>query len=543
MKDNIIQDSFSKIKLYIEKLPKKTKAIVGIALAGVILIAVLATILVNAQNGKYTDLYSGLSTSEAGSIYKALKDMGADVKFDSDGNIMVPKDEYDVWILQLAAQGYPKSALTYDIFSSNAGMTATESEKAQWLLYQLQDRMQSTLERMDGVASATVTITIPETSNYVWETATTEQRASAGVLLSLDSGIEMSGEQVSAIRTLIASGVPKMKPEDVTVVDAKTMLELTPTNGSSSGSSTTNDYNLGFELMVQSKIEDNVARLLAPRYGSSGIVAVAKVTIDYDKMMTEKYDVTPPSPSDNGFTTHSEGSYSVNGTVSAGDVVGETNNTDVPSYAYNDPTSSDGVTNYSWSTDYDYSYIKTQIESGNAILKRATISVMVNETSLTDTRVSELKSLISGCTDIPQDLISISAYSKAALNEVEPNTSPEPTPDGFKLPDILNLPMWMYIAAGVALLVLVILIFVVIAILKRKKKAKLLSAAQADERARAEEARRQSIEIDKYKKNLEDIAKGNIDPKNEAIVEEVRDFAKSNPQVTANLIRTWLKEN
>ena len=72
---------------------------------------------------------------------------------------------------------------------------------------------------------------------------------------------------------------------------------------------------------------------------------------------------------------------------------------------------------------------------------------------------------------------------------------------------------------------------------------KILNVAQADERARAEEAHRQTVEIDKYKKNLEDIAKGNIDPKNEAIVEEVRDFAKTNPQVTANLIRTWLKEN
>jgi len=543
VKDNIIQDSFSKIKSNIVKMPKKTKSMVGIVLAGVVLIAMLATIVINAQNGKYTDLYSGLSTSEAGSIYKALKDMGADVKFDSNGNIMVPKDEYDVWILQLAAQGYPKTALTYDIFSSNAGMTATESEKAQWLLYQLQDRMQATLERMDGVTSATVTITIPENSNYVWETATTEQRASAGVLLSLNSGIVMSGEQVSAIRTLIASGVPKMKPEDVTVVDAKTMLELTPTNGSSANSAITADYNLGFELIVQGKIEDNVVRLLSPRYGNSGIVAVAKVTIDYDKMMTEKYDVTPPSPSDNGYATHSEGNYSVNGTVTAGDVVGETNNTDIPTYAYNSPTSSNGVTNYSWSTDYDYSYIKTQIESGNAILKRATISVMVNETSLTDTRITELKSLISGCTDIPQDLISISAYDKAALNEVDPNPSPEPTPDVFQLPDILNLPMWAYIAAGVGLLVLIILIFIVIAIFKRRKKVKILTAAQADERARAEEAHRQTAEIDKYKKNLEDIAKGNIDPKNEAIVEEVRDFAKTNPQVTANLIRTWLKEN
>ena len=165
MKEINIQDSFSKIKSTISGLPKKTKSRLGIGSAAVVLLAVIAAVIINAQNAKYTQLYTGLSTSEAGSIYGVLNDMGADVKFDSDGNIMVLKNEYDVWILQLAALGYPKTALTYDVFSSNAGMTSTESEKSQWLLYQLQDRIQATLERMDGVVSATVTTTIPENSN------------------------------------------------------------------------------------------------------------------------------------------------------------------------------------------------------------------------------------------------------------------------------------------------------------------------------------------------------------------------------------------
>ena len=78
---------------------------------------------------------------------------------------------------------------------------------------------------------------------------------------------------------------------------------------------------------------------------------------------------------------------------------------------------------------------------------------------------------------------------------------------------------------------------------KRKKKENYLAEAEEEERNRAKEARRQQTEIENYKKTLEDIAKGKTDPKNEAIVEEVRDFAKSNPQIAANLIRTWLKEN
>ena len=106
---------------------------------------------------------------------------------------------------------------------------------------------------------------------------------------------------------------------------------------------------MGFELMVQSKIEGNVVRLLSPRYGSNGVVAVAKATIDYDKMMTEKMELTPNTDG-SGNVTHNEGSYQINGTPPAGQVVGSQNNnsqtsvtksnTNIPTYGYNSPTSS-----------------------------------------------------------------------------------------------------------------------------------------------------------------------------------------------------------
>jgi len=35
---------------------------------------------------------------------------------------------------------------------------------------------------------------------------------------------------------------------------------------------------------------------------------------------------------------------------------------------------------------------------------------------------------------------------------------------------------------------------------------------------------------------------GDADPKDEAILKEVRNFAKANPKITANLLRSWIKE-
>lgn len=560
MKEINIKESTERIKSYFGKLPKKTVKIVILVAGGIILLAAVLTFILNTADGNYVPLYTNLSASESGSVYQALLDMGAKPKIGKDGSVEVKSNEYDIWILQLAAKGYPKTALPYDIFSSHSGMTSTESEKAQWLLYQLQDRIQSTLERMDCVESATVTINVPDTSDYVWDTATNTQSASAGVLLTLRNGVTITGDQVSAIRNLIAASVPKMTADNVKVVDSSTMLELSPASGSSASTST---GGLDFELMVQKQIEGNVDKLLASRYGTNGVVAVAKVTIDYDKMMTEKYDVSP-NTNGSGYVTKNSGTYSINGVTSAGSVIngtsgttgtngntgttgttsnggtaGVTNNTGIPTYAYNQPQGQNGMTNYTWSNDYDYSYIKTQIDSGNAILKRATISVLVNDSNLTDDKKTELLNLVSGCTDIPTSQIVISTFTQPVSS-----TSPDSGTNKSNMPTlgILNLPMWEYIAGGVGLLLILIITLVVVILIRHKKKAKLRALAESEERARIEEQKRKQGEIENYKRSLEDMAKANIDPKDEAIMSEVRNFAKENPQVTANLLRSWLKE-
>ncbi|NLW66081.1 MAG: flagellar M-ring protein FliF [Clostridiales bacterium] len=533
VKDFNVKESADKIKQYVQKMPQKSKRTLIAAAGAVVILAVVITIILNASGGNYVELYSDLSPSESAKIYQSLLDMGADAKVGSKGSILVRKEEYDIWILRLAAEGLPKSALPYDVFSSHSGMTATESEKAQWLSYQLQDRIQATLERMDCVDSATVTITVPETSDYVWEKATETEKASAGVLLSLKRDVVISGEQVSAIRNLIAASVPKMEPEDVRVVDSSTMLELTA-SADDDGQSSAAD--LTFELMVQKQIEDNIVRLLSPRYGSNGVVAAAKVTIDYDKMMTEKYEISP-NEKDDGYVSHGEGKYTINGTVPAGDVAGEENNTDIPKYGYTSPNNDKGMTDYSWSNDYDYGYIKTQIESGNAILKRATVSVLVNDPALTEPRREDLTELVSGCSDIPEDLITVSAFNMPLSDDdLQDKVKDDENPG------ILGLPMWVLIVAGAVLLLLIIAILVVVTIVKRKKKEKLRALAEAEEQTRLEEEKRKQEEIEKYKLSLEEIAKGKVNPKDEAILEEVRNFAKQNPQVTANLLRTWMKE-
>lgn len=526
------------IRNYFAEMPKKKRNIVLGVAGGVVALAAVLAIVLNATGDKYVTLYEGLETTEANAIYQILVADGIDAQMDSTGNVVVPVENYDACLLQLAAQGYPKSTLTYDIFESSTGLTATESEKKQALVHQTQNRLQDTLKRLDCVEDAVVTLAIAETTDYVWQQAEDESATTASVTITFKEDMTLTDEQITAVKNLVASAVPRLTPDNVSLIDSKTMLELKVSDDLYNGISYT--QNLEFEQYIQNKIEANVRRILEPRYGKDGVVAVAKVTINYDKMMTEKLELLPNS-NNQGFLTHEEGTFQGDGDEVAGGIAGEENNTDIPDYTYDGGTALDNDVLVEGLRDYDYGYIKTQIESGNAILDRATVSVMVKQANLSEATKEELIDLVSKSADIPPESISVSSFVGETIVD-EPVVN-----NGFFAQLTEKLPTWAIVTIfAIAAVFILLLIFIPVLLYirhkKKKKKDGMEEYLQQIEDERAAEQLQLQQEIDRYKKELADLAMGDADPKDEAILKEVRNFAKANPKVTANLLRSWIKE-
>lgn len=532
--NNKVKEVVVKVKTYVEEMPRSRKIIAAIVLVAMIAAAVIITATLNSHKQQYTVLYDGLSQQETSEVYVALKQKGADAKLNENGQIVVPSEQYDIWLLQMAAEGYPQSTLAYNVFSDNTGLTTTESEKQTWLINQLQDRIQQTLKSINGVNNAVVTITTPEATDYVWQQASDNQVATASVLLTLAQDADLSTEQVTAIKNLVAASVNKLEPEQVRVINAGTGMELKGNATSTDGNGLTTEQNLSLEQEVQKQIEDNVERLLSARYGVNGVVAAAKVTLNYDAMMTET--LTPTESQDgNGYLTRYTEGYGINGYTAAGGLVGEEDNTDIPQYSYTSPDTEGGMTEYHRDMQYDYGYIKTQVEKGNAVLSRATISVLVDESNLDTTRQQELISLISNATDIAPAYITVSAMDAAALTvPTQTDTQTQTT----------GLPIWVFIAIGVGVLLL-ILIIVVLILRRRRRQADETEELETEDLAAEELSEADAAEqeeIDAYKRELEDAAKSAVDKKDEALVNDIRNFAKENPEITAALLRNWLKE-
>ena len=75
----------------------------------------------------------------------------------------------------------------------------------------------------------------------------------------------------------------------------------------------------------------------------------------------------------------------------------------------------------------------------------------------------------------------------------------------------------------------------------------LFRSQQAAELAAAQAAEQQRLDVEnaiaERKKKLQDEALANARPEENAIAEEIRQFADENPEITAELIRSMMKED
>ena len=97
-------------------------------------------------------------------------------------------------------------------------------------------------------------------------------------------------------------------------------------------------------------------------------------------------------------------------------------------------------------------------------------------------------------------------------------------------------------------MLLIIVLIVVLSILRKRKKKKQQeeeeAAAAAAELAESAVQTQEEIEreIEEHKRMLQNEALANSNQKENAITQEIRDFAKENPEITAALLRSMLKE-
>jgi flagellar M-ring protein FliF len=171
---------------------------------------------------KYVTLYSGLRPEEAQALGGRLAAKNIPHQISPDGgSLLVPEDKLDASRLETAAAGLPRSArMGFELFDTPnwAGSDFTEKVNYQRAL---EGELERTLATLSEVQAVRVHLVMPQESLFTEQ----EHEAKAAVILKTRSG-RLSDQAQQAIPQLVASAVDRLRPENVTVVDADSNTPL-----------------------------------------------------------------------------------------------------------------------------------------------------------------------------------------------------------------------------------------------------------------------------------------------------------------------------
>ena len=538
-----------KLKEMWQNLSDKSKKLLGI-IAGitVVIIAVAVFLLARGQKTEYQTLFSSLSQGEAQQIVSLLQEQNVPYLYDGkSGALKVPSESVDTLRAQLLSKGYPKSGFAYDMYIGNSGLMTTESDKKQYTLYDLQDRLGATIRLFDGVRDAKVTIAEGSDQTYAIEEENPVQ-ASASVVVTMEEGQTLSEKNAEAIKNLVARAVKGMNFTNVSVFDAGTMEEVAADAGDSASGSGTSMANL--TTTVENNIANNIKRVLGKIYGGENLAVSVKGTLNMAKLIQENTQYTVPEKTEatdkRGLLSNEEvaGENAGNSGENAAGVAGADANADTPRYTTQNgtATTTDNYSNSSATREWLYNVLKEQKEIAPGVLEDASVAIVIN-TDDNSIPESDLINLVADAAGIKRDEAADKITILRSLNKTAVQQTTEEKKPAEEPKTLLNqFPLWALIGAAVSAFLLILILLILI--LRGRKKKKLKKLAQEEmENAAALSIEQPTDEITPVEEVDEDelTAEGKM-AHGMKLKKSIGEFTDQNPQVVAKLIQSWMRE-
>lgn len=261
---------------------------IGLIVAAAAIVALFFGAYLWYQTPSYQVLYANLPDKEGGAVINALGQMNVPFKMEGSA-IKVPLDQVYEVRMKLAAQGIPKAGPGFDLLDNQK---LGVSQFVEQVNYQraLEGELTRTIEAISGVREARVHIAIPKPSVFLRD----QQKPSASVLLTLSGGKRLEAAQVAGIVHLVASSIPGMASQGVTVVDQNGTLLMGPdAAGAKAGLDASQ---LEYLAQVEQSYVRRIEAIVGPIVGPENVHA--QVTADLDFAQTEQtaetYKPNPP---------------------------------------------------------------------------------------------------------------------------------------------------------------------------------------------------------------------------------------------------------
>ncbi|MBV6849583.1 flagellar basal-body MS-ring/collar protein FliF [Xanthomonas euvesicatoria] len=229
------------------------------------------------QKPGYQSLYTGLDEKGNAEAADLLRTAQIPYKIDqATGAISVPQDRLYDARLKLAGSGLTgkETGGGFELMEQDPGFGVSQFVENARYQHALETELSRTIGTLRPVREARVHLAIPKPSAF------TRQRdvASASVVLELRGGQGLERNQVDAIVNLVASSIPDMTPERVTVVDQSgRMLSIADPNSDAA------QHAAQFEQVrrQESSYNQRIRELLEPMTGPGRVNPETSVDMDF----------------------------------------------------------------------------------------------------------------------------------------------------------------------------------------------------------------------------------------------------------------------
>ncbi len=249
-------------------------------------------------------LFSQLDPADGGRILEKLKSMNVPTDVKGDGTqIYVPTDQVARLRMELAQDGMlTGGSFGYEIFDKSDMLGSTTALLDINRLRAMEGELSKSIRTIQGVQSARVHLVLPKRELFSQE----KQQPAASIILKMKGAARLSVTQVQSIQYLVASAVPSLTLDKISIVDDKGNLLAKGNDRLEAGDSFTSQQDI--RQSYESKISRAIESMLDKTLGFGKSRAEVTAEMDFDKVTMTSVEFNPDGQVARSSTTAEEGS-------------------------------------------------------------------------------------------------------------------------------------------------------------------------------------------------------------------------------------------
>ncbi|MBS7326058.1 MAG: flagellar M-ring protein FliF [Thiopseudomonas sp.] len=252
-------------------------------------VAIGFAVVLWSQEPEYRPLLTSLNGLDAGAVVDSLNQSGIKYKVEpNSGALLVRASDLGEARLRLATTGViaESKPMGFELLDQEQGLGTSQFMETARYRRGLEGELARTIASLNNVRSARVHLAIPKSSVFVRD----ERKPSASVLVDLQQGASLEPSQVMAIINLVATSVPELNKDQVTVVDHKGNLL---SDQQELSEMTRAGKQFDYARRVETLFTQRVHNILKPILGDGRYKAEVSASIDFSAIESTSETFNP----------------------------------------------------------------------------------------------------------------------------------------------------------------------------------------------------------------------------------------------------------